>query len=329
MAIADEIAGMHLGIDIAFCSYATGAETFRKRGRDVIDLGLPEANEFFSTLLACRRIIAERRPSVVVAHEEFAALGAAKLEEVPGIFVSAWLPQSNTVGAEVLAYAAEIIVIGPPGIFPVPRGVRARPFYTGPILRKMSYTLADRARVRSEMALPDDGLYVIVLPGGSAKEETSPIADSVLAGFSLVDRAHKRLTWVSDHDFERITERARGVRGVEAIRFVDPIERLMVAADLVITKGTRGATLDAAALGVPTISLSPGTNPIDDSLVPRIPGNIALFANAVDSEIVAHYISAATLCIPSMPAAAEDATTALRLAAERIASGVLSSKSHL
>jgi hypothetical protein len=77
---------------------------------------------------------------------------------------------------------------------------------------------------------------------------------------------------------------------VKIVPFADPIERFLAAADVVITKGTRGITHDAASVGVPSISLSHGHNPIDDLLIPRITNNRALNTRAVTPEILRDYI---------------------------------------
>jgi UDP-N-acetylglucosamine:LPS N-acetylglucosamine transferase len=301
MAIADELRKLDSGLEINFASYATGAEVFRKSGLPVLDLGLPENNGFVPTLCACHRVITDEKPAVIVAHEEFAALAAAKLAGVPAIFVSAWLPRSGTPQAEALACAAAIIVIENPGIFPVPVGVYVRPHYTGPILRKLKFGLGDRARVRGELQLAEHSFCLVVVPGGSSSEEQFPIADTVLSAFMRLKSADKRLFWVSAKDHELLSKRMTGIQGIELIKYCDPIERLLVAADVVVTKGTRGITLDASAVGVPTISLSPGQNPVDDVLVPRMRSNIALNAKAVDGEVLLHYLELLALTPRATP----------------------------
>lgn len=112
----------------------------------------------------------------------------------------------------------------------------------------------------------------------------------MLSAFLRLPFASKRLFWVSAKDHDLLGQRFAGITGVELLPYCDPIERLLAAADVVVTKGTRGITLDAAAVGVPSISLSPGQNPIDDTLVPRMRSNLALNARAVDGEVLLHYL---------------------------------------
>jgi hypothetical protein len=290
MAIADEIQAAGDDISLQFASYATGAQTFRAANRPVHDLQLPETNGYLPTLLKAHELIERLRPSVVAAHEEFAALVAAYQLGVPSIFLSAWLPGSGGINSESLAYASSIIVLENPGIFALPSGITAKPIHVGPIVRKMRYSLDDRASLRAAMKIPRDSCVIAVVPGGAATEESSPIADTVLSAFLQLPQPTKNLFWISNNDFEQMTLRFRNIAGVQAVRFVDPIEQLLVAADVIITKGTRGITLDASALGVPSISLSHGFNPIDDLLVPRIRSNIALNARAVDGDVLLNYL---------------------------------------
>lgn len=301
LEILRELKQIDSGIQVQFVSYATGAETFRAEGQNVVDLALPQDNSFVETIIIAFRTITELRPKVVISHEEFAALVAAKLANVPSIFVAAWLPPHRTVAAESLAYAEAIIVIEHPGTFPSPRGLSTRPNYVGPILRKMKYSLKDRSRLRSELGIEQDALAILVVPGGAWTEEIAPICDTVLSAFLAARHASKHLYWLAGKDLDLLQKRTAGIAGVEVIEYCTPVERLIVPCDVVITKGTHQITLDAASLGVPSISLSPGLNPIDDALVPRIHNNIALKANAVDGAVLLEYIDLVTSATAARP----------------------------
>ncbi|MGH9397771.1 MAG: hypothetical protein ACRD18_13085 [Terriglobia bacterium] len=65
------------------------------------------------------------------------------------------------------------------------------------------------------------------------------------------------------------------------------MDRLMVASDLAITKANRITIKELAALGVPSISISHGLNPIDDMLIERIPTNTTLDARTVSRKMLA------------------------------------------
>jgi UDP-N-acetylglucosamine:LPS N-acetylglucosamine transferase len=307
-------------LEIQFASYATGAATFKSEGHDVIDLGLPEANSFVETTILAHQIIQQVQPAVVISHEEFAALVAARLANLPSIFVCAWLPPVGSVAAESLVGVQDIIIIEEPGLFPVPPGVTARPHYVGPIVRKMKYGLADRPRLRKELGIEPDVLAILVVPSGAMTEEIAPISETVLAAFRALNRPQKRLYWLAGRDFDRLRKRTAGLPGVEVMEYYTPVERLIVCCDVVITKGTQQITLETASLGVPSISLSPGLNPIDEVLIPRERNNIALKANAVDGDTLVKYIDAVTSRPPPPPDAGPDrrGSRAAELAAARI-----------
>jgi UDP-N-acetylglucosamine:LPS N-acetylglucosamine transferase len=290
MAIADEINDKYPDIVIKFVSYSTGANTFRGSNRDVIDLNLPEQNSFIATLLAAQEIIKYQAPDLVVAHEEFAALPAAASCGTPSAFIAAWLPQSGTISADALRYAQSIIVIDDPGIFPTPPAVRVKPIYTGPFQRKMAFTAIDRNRLRKNLLWEEDEFCIVVAPGGASSEQQAPIVDLIIAAFHRISFRKKRLVWLASNEYDLIFSKLSGVAGVDIVKFIHPVERLLSASDIIITKGTRGITLDARSVGIPSISLSSGRNPIDDTLVPRIHSNLSLVAAAVDGDILAMYI---------------------------------------
>jgi UDP-N-acetylglucosamine:LPS N-acetylglucosamine transferase len=92
-----------------------------------------------------------------------------------------------------------------------------------------------------------------------------------------------------------LKERAASLFSVEILGFLDPIDKLLAAADLVITKGTFGITCECAALGIPSIALSSGINPMDDFLVPRFQGTTWLNASALTPATLAAEIQACNM----------------------------------
>jgi hypothetical protein len=311
MAIADALRARSPTTEIRFASYSTGLATLRAADRPALDLGLPEANPFVATLLACSEAIQRESPDVVLAHEEFAAVVAARLAGVPNAFLSAWLPPDRTIHAEALAHADAIILLENPGFFPVPASLRVRPVYAGPVLRPMSYTVRDRAALREHWGWNRETFAVAVVPGGASPDAQAPMADLVLSAFHQLPQAEKRLVWVASGDYDRMAARLDGQRDVSVQKFVNPIEKLLGACDLVVTKGTRGITLDAAAVGIPSLSISHGQNPVDDVLVPRMRTNVALVAGALDPDILASYMQVVAAAPRPAPAEQPAGRTAI------------------
>jgi hypothetical protein len=290
LAISRHLAKALPASPISFASYSTGFRVLSEAGVSVTDLGLPENNAFVATLDRAQRLIRELNPTVVISHEEFAAVVAARMNDVPSAFISAWLPQPNTMQAEALTCASSIIVLERPGLFlPLP-GVSAKPKYTGRMLRDLCCKSSDREQLRTQLGIEQDEEFLLVISGGWANEQRAPIADTVISSYLKLARSRKRLRWLAGSDAPALRQRLTGIPGVEVSDYYDPVEHLIAVADIVISKGTRGTTLDANALGTPSISLSHGLNPVDDLLVPRISSNLALRAPAVDADVLCEEI---------------------------------------
>ena len=287
---------------IKFASYASGAVALGKLGIPYFDLQVPEVNGYLETLFSASEIIKLARPDVIVSHEEFGALAAAHLHGVPAIFLSDWLPPKNSLGDESLRYCTSIVMMEEPGIFEIPRSCSGKRIsYLGPMVRSWKGPQDARASVRREMNIEDDEYVVVVSPGGWASEVETPIFQVVNDAFKKIPAANKKLLWVSDKDYDYIKQYGPAQSHIRAIRFADPLTHLLAASDLLITKGTRITTLEAASLGVRSISLSFGNNPIDDILLSRIRSNIALNARAISEDTMFQYMQQARESAPLPP----------------------------
>lgn len=93
-----------------------------------------------------------------------------------------------------------------------------------------------------------------------------------------------------------LARRAAGERRSIVVERDWAIERLMVAADVALTKMSRSTTLELRHLGIPQVGLSWRLNPIDDRVARAIGGVACLDARQVTPEDLAdaiHAISAA------------------------------------
>jgi UDP-N-acetylglucosamine:LPS N-acetylglucosamine transferase len=286
MAIAEEFPRLNPRLDVQFASYATGADTLRRSGWPVIDLGLPESNSYTATLMNAHALISELKPAIVIAHEEYAVLPAARMAGVPCILVTDWFPPANHVAGEAVACADAIVFIGRPGVFAAPCSLPRPPLYVGPVVRKMRYSLADRPKARRELDLPADAFVISVMPGAWATEERAPISETVLPAFRQLSAKRKCLLWLTKADEEKLIRQTEGQPDVRVLGDCESVDQIMVASDVVITKGNRGTLMDAASLGVPSISLSFAVNPVDDALIAGISSNRAYQAKATDAALL-------------------------------------------
>lgn len=286
MAIADELAKLRSDIDIKFVSYGTGAKTFVAHGKTVINLGMPDMNPVWATVVRAGQLISQLRPALVVSHEEFAIPPAARLFDIPAVFITDWFPDPEDPRMEALSYADEVIVIESEGAIGDPPGLESKVRYSGPVLRSFSYGRADRDRARQELGFPSDATVILVLPGGWTEERT-PISDLVMRAFDSLKGREKLLVWVAGDDYEELAGCFRGRADVIVKDHDWQMDRLMVASDIAVTKATRNTTAELAALGLPSISISSGLNPIDDVAIRQFETNTPLDARTATPKMLA------------------------------------------
>jgi len=287
MAIMEAVHRLDPNIEWRFVSYGTGAATLSEFGQQVHDLELPDDNPFLETLIRACGAIRTFEPRVVVSHEEFAALPAAKICGAPAIFLVDWFMNEQRLATQTLAYAESVIFPGERGAFDEPPFLKGKIDYVGSFVRGFRYHKQDRERARRELGLGTDATVVSVFPGTWASEQRAPAFDLLVSAFHALDCGEKSLCWVAGSDFERLLSLTQGVADVLILRNLWPTEQLMVASDLVVTKGNRGTIIEVSELGIASISLSSGQNPIDDYLVARIKTNLPLRIKGLTSEFLA------------------------------------------
>ena len=290
--IARELRSLQPDIDLVFASYSTGGVTLAQAGLPVIDMNLPESVRFLEFMVRATHVMLRERPDIIVSHEEFAALPAAKSLGLPATFIVDFFAPAEWM-VDSLGYADEILFIERRGIFTEPAPAQGRVRYVGPVVRPMSATRSDRARARAQLDLPESAPVIAVIPGAWANEERAPLHDLLVPAFDRLAHPGKKLLWIAGEDRESLTRRLGPRSDVILLPELSPIENLMVASDVVITKANRGSTIDLASLGIPSVSLSWGLNPIDEMIISRIHNNIALNARGIDPAFLAETLTRA------------------------------------
>jgi hypothetical protein len=317
MAILDRLERLRDDFELTFVSYGSGAQALREHGRAVIDLEMP-------TIVRCGRVMQEMQPDLVISHEEFTVLPVAKIFGLPTILITEWFSEPNDDMMQSLSYADEVIVTEAEGIFDEPQNVAGKVSYVGPVLRSFSYSRGDRERARQELGFPQNATIVLVTPGGWATEQREPVFDVLMRAFDALRIPAKLLLWLAGADYEALAQRCER-RSDVVVRERDwQIGRLMVASDLAITKANRITVRELSALGIPSISISHGLNPIDDILIERVSTNLALDARTLSHKLLVNSMLEAlrdSSGAPQAPAGSEGsgALLAARLIAERIA----------
>ena len=295
-SLVSSLLKMRPDLNVAFVSYGLGAETLRSRRWPVIDLKLPEDNAFWETACRSLRVIQEKRPRLVISHEEFCVPPLATACEVPSVLITDWLPPLGSIAMQAIEYARSVIFIDEQGYSDIPDQLKTKLIFVGPLLQLTKTTWADREQGRRELGVDEHTRLIVVLPGGAGQhaEDKAPITDILLEAFEMLPIRSKRLLWVAGQaDYGTICARARTKKSITVLRPVINALKLMAAADLVVTKGNRITVLESDALGVPSISISHGNNPIDDNRLSRIRSHVALRAKGIDAEHVSASISVA------------------------------------
>jgi hypothetical protein len=300
MAIADHLMKLVPDLKIQFISYAAGAEAYRARGYPVLDMRATELPPFLDMVVAFTRLfgLMEPEPSLIVAHEEFAVLTAAEILEIPCLFITDFFADPTGPTMQVMKSAAEIIFTAERGIYTEPPFLRGKIHYVGRAVRPFEYSLADRAKARAELNIPPDATVALMQPGAWV-ESRVPIAELVMAAWQLVPHAPKRLIWLAGRDIDAMSSQYGKEEDLILLREDWKIDRLMAASNVLITKANRLTVYEAAAMGLPSISVSTMANWPDDVAVATVESNMSLSAGELTPRLLADAIVQGVAATPS------------------------------
>ena len=267
--IVKEMTKTHEDVQVRFVSYGTGAQTIAQYGFPLIDVGLPDQGSHTAMTVIAGQLIGSLDPDLVVSHEEFAVLPAAKIFNKRTVCITDWFVGPEQLSMACLGYADKILFIDEPGIFDEPPCVQGRVEYVGPVLREFQYGREDRDRARTELRIPSDAFVVAVLPG-SWTEEKVPLLERIIEAYDSLGKPSKFLIWVAGSDHEMISARLADRQDTLVVEFDPVIERIMVAADVAVTKCTRKTHVELAALGTAAVGLHAGLNVVDPVRVSKL-----------------------------------------------------------
>ena len=292
-AIANELVKLGPRLDITFVSYDVGAATLKDLEQNVIDLELQEDSPFWDSVLLIAPLLQGQRPALVVSHEEFCVPPLSKAFGLPVILLTDWFMNPDSIQMDALRYADRVVFLDDPGIYDEPPYLAGKVSYLGYVLRPLGSPGTNKAQARSALRLPAGSTVILVSPGGSVihSEARAPMFDLVLGAYDSLEVGDKRLLWVAaDPDYSSLAERSRGRRDLMILKPHYNFTPTIMAADVVITKGNRLPLFECEALGIPSISISYGHNPVDDYRVSHIRTNIALRARGLSKLALRDYM---------------------------------------
>lgn len=292
IALTKALSKLAPDINVRFVSYGTGAATLKEAQYPVIDLGLPDANPLFKTLVEVMRTVMSIKSVAVVSHEELVPLAAAKADNRPTVLITDFFFPSGNFLNEALEFADHILFLQRPGLFPEPEVAKGKVEYLGPLVRSLAYSRADKLRARSELQIGAEAVVLSVMPGAWANEKRAPLADALVPVFDELPMRKKYMFWIAGADVVELTSRYGTREDLILFGSYWPLERLMVASDVIITKCNRVTVIEAASLGVPTLSIAYGHNPVDELIVRDLPWSRVICRGGNESRVLQSCIMA-------------------------------------
>ncbi len=273
LLILKELKSINKDLSILVASYDKGYTYFLKNGFEPYNLGLRQNDEL--TLKAGLRmwsLIRKFKPDLVVSDEVFIVLHITRGLKIPSILITHWFFESYHKKHPVVPAvkkANHVIFVDTPEFHNIPPDFNVLLTFVGPVIREFEYRLSDKVRARNELGLNKKDKIILVTPGGRHKDRNKLLEVS-LEAFKELNRKDMKLILLAGELREEYKKKFADESRIIVKDFDWKMDRLMVASDLVICKGTFSTTWELAYLGVPSISIPDINNPIDQIHVNRM-----------------------------------------------------------
>ena len=273
--ILEELKNINKDLSILVASYDKGYLYFRENGIVVFNLGLKQDEEL--SLKAGFRmwsLIRRFKPDLVVSDEVFIVFHITKALKIPSVLITHWFFETfskNHPIIPVVKKANHVIFVDTPLFHTIPFDFNVHLTCVGPIIRDFDYTLKDKKRARKELGLNTEDKVILVAPGGR-HEERNKLLEVSLRAFKELRGDKLKLILLTGELCEEYAKRCIDDKRIIIKDFDWEMDRLIVASDLVICKGTFMTTWEIAYLGVPSLSI-PDISHIDQFHVNRMAEN--------------------------------------------------------
>jgi uncharacterized protein (TIGR00661 family) len=273
LLILKELKDLNRNLSILVGSYDKGYTYFLKNGFRPFNLGLKQNDEL--TLKASLRIwslIRKFKPDLVISDEVFIALHITKGLKIPSILITHWFFETYNKKHPIIPAvkkADHVIFVDTPQFHNIPLDYNVHLTFVGPLMREFEYKLRDKKRARKELGINVKDKVILVTPGGRHKDRSRLLELSVKA-FEELGEKNIKLILLTGELYEEYLNRFADEDRIIVKDFDWKMDRLMVASDLVICKGTFSTTWELAYLGIPSISIPDINNPIDQIHVYRM-----------------------------------------------------------
>lgn len=270
--IMRELKKINKNISILVASYDKGYSYFVNNEIKAFSLGLKQDEEL--TLKAGFRmwsLIRRFKPDLVVTDEVFIVLHITKALKIPSVLITHWFFENFNKKhpmIPVVKKANHVVFVDAPEFHTIPFDFNVHLTCVGPVIRDFKYTLENKERARKELGINLRDKVILVTPGGRHKDR-SKLLEVSLTAFKELKGDNLKLILLAGELCKEYSKRYEGDERIIVKDFDWEMDRLMVASDLVICKGTFMTTWEIAYLGVPSISI-PDIDHIDQFHVNRM-----------------------------------------------------------
>lgn len=271
--ILKELTNINNQVSVLVASYDKGYNYFLMHGFRPFNLGLRQNNEL--TIKAGLRIwslIRKFKPDLVISDEVFMALHITKALKIPSVLITHWFFETlskNHPMIPAVKKADHVIFVNTAQFHNIPVDYNVHLTFVGPVLRDFEYNLKDKKKAKKELGIGDKDKVILVTPGGRHSDR-SKLLDVSVEAFKELKKENIKLILLTGELYDEYVNKLSDDDNIIIKDFDWKMDRLMVASDLVICKGTFSTTWELAFLGVPSISIPDINNPIDQIHVYRM-----------------------------------------------------------
>ena len=266
LLILKELKSIKKTLSVLVASYHKGYHCLMMNGLRPFNLGLKPREELrLKASLRIWSLIRKFKPDLVVSDEVFIALHITKGLKIPSILITHWFFETLSEKHPIIPAvkkADHVIFVDTPEFHTIPFDFDVHVTFVGPVIKEFKYTLRDKMRARSELGLNRKDMVILVTPGGGHQVRRRFLEVSVEA-FKELKGSNLKLIILAGELCSQYREKFIDDDRIIVEDFDWQMDRLMVASDLVICKGSFSITWELACLGLPSISVPDLSNPID------------------------------------------------------------------
>jgi len=307
-------------LEIQIDSYAQGFMFLKKNGFEAFDLDLKLEEEASPEIFKkIKSRLNEIKPDLVVSDEFFMALPMARKFGIPSIFISNWFFEEFYEWhplIPVVKKANHIIFVDRKEFHNIPSNFNVPISFVGPIVREFKYTLKNKSKVREELEIGQNDRVILVTAGGRS-EERNELLDLNVEVFKKLNLNNLKMILLTGNLYHEYSKSLEDEKGIIVKDFDWDMDRLMVASDIVICKGTYSTAWELIYLGIPSICFPDDENPVDKARVSTLAElNIAVAVN-LNNFNVPYLLEKAKTLLNSKEKREQMSRNCLRLAGDR------------